>query len=387
MFEKPLLKRLPRTVRLCLYALLSALVCMLLTPLSALAGGGMFSADAYTEQSAERLIFAVNANQVTLYEQIQYTGSPQDFSWVLPVPSVPTISSASASLFQTLNNQTTPNFYAPASASCPPTASTSSTSVPNTTAQQVNIYSSGTVGPYSYDVLNSSDPKALTNWLSSHNYTIPAASQPQIQAYTTAHMYFLAMRLKGNAGVQNMTPVKITYTSPDQTVTIPLRMAAPETRARLGVLVWIFGKSRYSPSNYQLLQLDDRQLDADPNPTADYTTLVTQAVDQANGHGFVADYAQPTSKLNAQDDVDLQDLQQHYNYLTRLYTTMSASEINLDPTFAPATNLANINPTRALTLPKAICWPSVQKVGGLLLLSTVLCILIILLIRRRYRAS
>ncbi len=62
---------LARLLRLCVYALLLALICMFASPLTALACGGMFSADAYTEQSAERLIFAVDPGKVTLYEQIR----------------------------------------------------------------------------------------------------------------------------------------------------------------------------------------------------------------------------------------------------------------------------------------------------------------------------
>ncbi|MFL5664309.1 MAG: hypothetical protein ACJ8BW_23635, partial [Ktedonobacteraceae bacterium] len=68
--------RLSRPLQISVYALLLALTCMFINPLSAAACGGLFTADSYTEQSAERLIFAVDPGQITLYEQIHYTGSP-----------------------------------------------------------------------------------------------------------------------------------------------------------------------------------------------------------------------------------------------------------------------------------------------------------------------
>src|SRR5919197_950124 len=77
--------RLPSPLRIGAGALLLALACMLLNPLSALACGGLFSKDMHTEQSGERLIYTVDPGKVTLYEQFTYTGAPKDFVWVLPV--------------------------------------------------------------------------------------------------------------------------------------------------------------------------------------------------------------------------------------------------------------------------------------------------------------
>ncbi len=64
--------------RISISALLFALVCMFINPLSALACGGMFTPDTYdTEQSAERLIFTVNSGQVTPYEEFTILARPK----------------------------------------------------------------------------------------------------------------------------------------------------------------------------------------------------------------------------------------------------------------------------------------------------------------------
>src|SRR5262249_13404428 len=145
-------------------------------PLTAAACGGLFHADAYTEQSAERLIFAVDPGKVTLYEQIRYTGSPKEFAWVLPVPAVPTVETAPISLFQELDRTTAPAFYQSSGPSC------NNGATAGAPAQgAVNVYSSGAIGPYSYDVISSNDPQALTTWLTAHQYKVPDDSKAEMQ--------------------------------------------------------------------------------------------------------------------------------------------------------------------------------------------------------------
>jgi hypothetical protein len=374
--------------RLCLsiYALLFAVLCMLLTPLSAAACGGMFSADSYTEQSAERLIFAVSPGLVTLYEQIHYTGSPKDFAWVLPVPAVPTVGTAQINLFQDLDQQTAPRFYTPSTPNCGFNGGTGA-AAPSQRSGSVNVYGSGTVGPYNYNVIGSSNPQALAQWLTDHHYKIPAESQVEMQPYIAAHMFFLAMRLQGSAGIQDMTPVRITYANVGLSVTIPLRMATPMGKEPLGVQVWIFAKSRYVPQNYQTLQLDYNRL-----ATTSYPALVNQAVSKVGGHGFVTEYAQPTSNLSASDQ-ELATLKQSYSYLTRLYTNIPPAQINLDPSFVAQTGLSDVGPVHEIAVPdnsQTSCSPTPLAVVGVLLgggLVIALGVVLFITIRRRTRVG
>jgi len=371
-------------LRVSLYALLFALCCVLLTPLSAAACGGMFSADAYTEQSAERLIFAVDPGQVTLYEQIRYTGSPKDFAWVLPVPAVPTVETAPLSLFQDLDRQTAPRFSLPSPPDCGFNGGTGA-AAPQQPSSPVNVYSGGTVGPYTYSVIGSSNPQALTRWLTDHHYNVPAASRAQMQPYIAAHLFFLAMRLQGSAGVQDMTPVKIRYANVGPAITIPLRMATPMGKESLGVQVWIFAGSRFVPQNYQSVQPDYSRL-----ATTAYATLVSQAVSGVRGHGFVTEYAQPAGSLFA-GDRELAALKQQYRYLTRLYTNISPAQINLDPSFVARAGLPDVSPVHeiAASSPPS-CPPSLLAVGGIVsgcVLVIGLSIVLFVVISRRRRTS
>ncbi|SRR5579884_109733 len=376
--------------RVGIYALLLALACMLISPLTAAACGGMFSADAYTEQSAERLIFAVDPGKVTLYEQIHYTGSPKNFAWVLPVPAVPTVATSSVSLFQDLDRETAPRLYQPEAASC---SGYSRAGAPAPVSGAVNVYSSGAVGPYSYNVISSNDLQALIHWLTGHNYKIPAESQTEMQPYIAAHMYFLAMRLQGNTSTQDMLPVKITYAASQSAITIPLRMATPMGKENLQVLVWIFAQGRYIPQNYQSLQLDYNQLSNNLYSHDTYTNLVSQAVGKAHGHGFVTEYAQPTSDLYASNP-ELTALAQSHRYLTRMYTSIAPAQITLDPAFVASPDQSNVSEVHEVTNPASsqplLCSPSSLAIGCIIGAAALVIgcgFLLFALIRRKNRRA
>ncbi|HEY0755855.1 MAG TPA: DUF2330 domain-containing protein [Ktedonobacteraceae bacterium] len=384
--------KLNRSLKISIYALLLALTCLLLSPLTALACGGMFSADAYTEQSAERLIFAVDPGKVTLYEQIHYTGSPKDFAWVLPVPAIPKVDTTSINLFQELDRDTDPRLYQASAASC---GGYGTTSAPAPVTGGVNVYSSGAVGPYSYNVISSSDSQALTNWLTAHNYKIPAESRAEMQPYIAAHMLFLAMRLQSNTSTHDMLPIKITYATNQSTISIPLRMATPMGKENLGILLWIFAQGRFVPQNYQSLQLNYNQLANNLYSQSAYADLVSQAVHKANGHGFVTEYAQPTSNLSTNDH-ELATLTQAYRYLTRMYTSIAPAQINLDPAFVAGSGLPDVSAVHEVANPAnsqpLSCPPSGGVIvgaflSGVLVIALGVILFVVLKRRRKARAG
>ena len=74
-----------------LWAMTVGLLGLLVVP-GVAACGGLFCQSTPVDQLAERIIFTVNKNDtITAYVQINYTGEAHDFSWVVPVPSVPKV--------------------------------------------------------------------------------------------------------------------------------------------------------------------------------------------------------------------------------------------------------------------------------------------------------
>src|ERR671930_2558538 len=90
-----------------------SLTLALLAPGVASACGGFFCTTIPVDQAAEQIIFTLDEGRVGAYVQINYTGAPDNFAWVLPVPSVQTLAQADIATFRDLNRMTTPVFIPP----------------------------------------------------------------------------------------------------------------------------------------------------------------------------------------------------------------------------------------------------------------------------------
>src|ERR1051325_5141137 len=83
--------------------------------------GGFFCTNVPVDQAAERIIFAVNDGDGTIdaYVQINYTGAPDAFAWVVPVPNPPKLDVANMPMIRELDRLSQPVYIAPSmDASC-----------------------------------------------------------------------------------------------------------------------------------------------------------------------------------------------------------------------------------------------------------------------------
>jgi hypothetical protein len=170
--------------------------------------------------------------------------------------------------------------------------------------------------------------------------------EPLVQVYVTEQMLFLAMKLRPGAGVQDIQPVKMSYTS--ERPMIPLRLTAVAANPNMGVLVWLLGDTQYESDNYAKLEIADSELRFFPFGGNNYFVLRSQKIDAVGGQGFFTEYAGPTSGLVAVDP-DLQALLQRYPYATRMYTEISPEEMTVDPTFRYNANLPDVSNVRDLS--------------------------------------
>jgi hypothetical protein len=83
------------------------------TPSEADACGGFFCSRSPVAQTAEHIIFTVNADHtVTAYVQIQYQGDKDNFAWIIPAPGVPALSADFPNLAMTgLDTATQPSYF------------------------------------------------------------------------------------------------------------------------------------------------------------------------------------------------------------------------------------------------------------------------------------
>jgi hypothetical protein len=308
--------------------------------------GGLFCTNIPVDQAAERIIFAVDrsAGEITAYVQINYTGSPEDFSWVVPVPNNPKVGVAELASFTELSQLTVPRLIFPPQPDCfqMPVMSASGGG-----ADSVNVLQQGSVGPYDFAVIEDDDPAVLVAWLRDNGYRITPEMEPLVKAYTDDNMVFLAMKLSGGKESQDIQPVSMTYKATEPM--IPIRLTAVAANPNMGILTWVFADRQATPANMNrfLMRKNDMAM-TDMFGNTNYNSLRSGVLDSVQGQGFVVEYAQPTSALQSSDPL-IKELVAKYGYLTRLYGEMSPDEMTLDPMFKFDGDLANVSNTIDMT--------------------------------------
>lgn len=312
-------------------------------PSPSAACGGLFCANTPVDQTAQRIIFAVNeaAGEITAYVQITYTGSSDAFSWIVPVPNNPKVGVADIAAFDELSQLTTPRLVFPPVPDCftlPVVAGADSA---------VNVLQQGTVGPYDFTVIEDKDPAVLLSWLRDNGYRITPETESLIKVYTDQGMVFLAMKLSSDKDVQNIQPVALTYKA--SAPMIPMRLTAVAANPNMAITTWIFANKQATPANMTRLLMRKNDLAmTDTSGGNNYNELRTGVLDSVQGKGFVIEYAQPTSALQSSDPL-IKELSANYSYLTRMYSEMSPEEMILDPLFKFDAALAPISNTINMT--------------------------------------
>jgi hypothetical protein len=229
----------------------------------------------------ERMLLSVSTTQTTLYDQIQYAGSPSSFAWVLPIHGTVTVGLSADVLFDSIDALTEtqinpPPVSCPAPTNCAYAAGGSSASATSSNgAGTVTVLKQQNVGPYATVQLHSTDASALDNWLTENGFAIADDVVPVIDEYVTEGFDFLAMKLLPDQGVQAMRPVRVT--SPGASLSLPLRMAAVGTGASVGISIWVVADGRYEPQNFPWFRIADGDLVWDfSTSSSNYTTLRVQ---------------------------------------------------------------------------------------------------------------
>ena len=320
-----------------------------------LACGGFFCIDTPVDQNAERIIFTQNGDgTVSAYVQIEYTGAAPDFSWILPLPDAidaedVEVPEDAMAAFRELEVATDPVFIPPPLPECV-------TRVPMAmaapAAQPVEVFASGEVGPYGFDVVGSADPDALVSWLRDNSYRVTEAMEPLIELYVEEQFVFLAMKLRPDQGAQDVEPVKVTY--PSSQPMIPLRLTAVAANPDMAVIVWIYADAQAVPVNYGKMEIANEELVFfGRGGSNNYRQLMSQKANELEGQAFITEYAAPTSRLRVAHPL-LQDLSSRYAYVTRLNTVISPEEMTVDPVFAYDSRLEDVSNVRDLSRMKGL---------------------------------
>jgi hypothetical protein len=293
--------------------------------------GGCFHEASTTQTTVvtgHRMAFAISPTHSVLWDQIQYSGSPSEFAWVLPVKGGAVLEISHDAWFETLDAATSAQIVAPIP-NCPFTqpvfegggnvsgsgccgssadaagfgssgAGGASSSGPPP-PPPVTVTHEGTVGPYETVTLHANVPNALPNWLQSHNYAIDPTVAPIIDAYTAEGFDFIALRLLPNQGVQQMKPVRVI--TPGMSPSLPLRMVAAGTGANVAITLFVIGEGRWEAQNFPNGAVDPASLTWDFKfQTSDYAVQRLAVMAKSNGRTWNSAFANLGSLLS-QDTV------------------------------------------------------------------------------------
>ena len=256
-----------------------------------------------------RMILTISQQESTLWDQIEYSGEPSSFAWVLPISGAVRVGLSADSVFKNLDQLTATTIIAPP-LDCPPPPPSSSSGCSSTTSASaqsapggfphdagVEVTSREVVGPYETVQLKATDANALESWLAKNGFVIPPDVKPVVDAYVSEKFDFLALRLVPGKGVQDMRPVRVT--TPGANVVLPLRMVAAGTGPVVGITLWVVGEGRYEPQNFPSFRIQDEEIVWDWGQSrTNYVELRAQKALALGGRGWeIESSTSPTPAL------------------------------------------------------------------------------------------
>lgn len=243
-----------------------------------------------------RIAFSIAPQQTILWDQMQYSGDPREFAWVLPVKAGAKIELSNDELFDALDASTRPIVYAPqeydnggCTLNCAGGAAFDDGSA-GSAGRGVEILSQSVVGPYEQVTLRSSDDDALVDWLRSNQFFIPTSIEPMLAAYVEEGFDFIALKLRPECGQRAMRPVRVV--SPGAIPSLPLRMVAAGVGASVGITLYVISEGKYQPQNFPHLTIPDQRLRWDRGTNkSNYEPLSQELMAQAEGRTWIIEYA------------------------------------------------------------------------------------------------
>ena len=284
-----------------------------LSPSNAQACGGLFCNSAQpVTQAGERIVFVRDGATMHMVVQLTYQGPPIDFGWLLPVPPDVQTLVAGQGLFTWLDRNLTPVFTLQTEVDpiCAMLAERAREAARNNfdggstpddefsgggeggsdgydDEPSVQVLAREKVGPYDQAVLRADNVEVLRTWLTDNGYQFPAGSEALLQSYIETGSAFLALKLVADADETDVVPLHLSFTS--DTPAIPLRPTAVAATPDMGILVHFLAGRRAVPVNYPHVQINETAINW--TGTENYADVVSQAIDEAGGQGFVTDAA------------------------------------------------------------------------------------------------
>jgi MYXO-CTERM domain-containing protein len=279
------------------------------------------------DQTGETIVFVVGETHVEAHIQIQYDpeSGAERFAWIIPILGTnPEFTVGSQRLFVSLQNATVPSygyinnqeFCGGGGGSfgdeggdgwdgCDGTGAAGDEGAPGstgggegddgaTTGGGVEVVGQDIVGAFDIVVLQSETADDLMLWLGDNEFYQDPLATPIFQEYIDQGALFAAVSLNNDAGIGEIHPIVMRYEGNEPCV--PIRLTRVAAQEDMDIRAFFLSSTRVYPTNYRHVELNPLKLDWISLAT-NYKDVVTMAVDtpMVDGHGFVTEYAGPTS--------------------------------------------------------------------------------------------
>jgi hypothetical protein len=315
----------------------------------------------YNEVS--EVVLARSGKRTTLSLRNDVVGDVNDFALVVPIPSVipeDQIHTLDHDIFKALDDYSAPRLveYRCADFEWDSDADTDADADSDTDSDadadsdtDVDVEAEYIVGEYDIVILSAEGGDSLESWLDSHGYAMPEDSGGMLQEYIDSGSYFLAARVRPEAGVVSgdaLSPIQLTY--PSDLVSLPIRIGTLSSSGVQDLI--IYGLGPYSDgalgiANYPEIEVEDECLwDLDEHGTLGefYVDQFNDAIDESGGAAWTTEYAWGGGKCdpcsgNPPDETDLVTLGHNLGttdlFFTRLHMRYTPEQATQDLTLYP----------------------------------------------------
>ncbi len=180
-------------------SLLLAVTCGLVFPLQAFADGcfvAKWDKKSDISEPRQKAIIVYDEGVEDLILQVRYAGPVEEFGWLVPVPSKPTVEKASIESFYYLSRLVQSGL-------------TSGRHSLLDSDKNVEVYEYKTIGAYEIATLKAHDSEGLAAWMKDHDFRWPTEGNEIIQGYIDAGWCFVAVKVNLKANDREDTSKKL----------------------------------------------------------------------------------------------------------------------------------------------------------------------------------
>lgn len=309
--------------------------------------------------------------------QNNYTGPPEDFAMVIPVPqvlqeeNVKTLPKDAFDKIDLLSSPRLVEYWEQDPCYQPEMYSSMDESVPSPTSTrlrrsqvvreaEVRVEAEFSVGEYDIVILSATESTALDNWLRQNDYRIPEGAAPYLAPYIEGGMYFFVAKVDVDKiqrvdGQAVLSPLRFHYEN--DSFFLPVRLGMINSDGSQDLVVYILGQRfRFEVANRQNVFIPTN-LEV-KNEVRDHFALFYEglfaATQKAYPGAVVTEYAWATTKcdpcpgptldrtdiLTFGGDILPPGLNPAHWVVTRLHARYAADEIGEDLVFVKAAPMA-----------------------------------------------